>query len=72
MAFGKPFFGGPVREEDLTAQNLGRQSCQAGRRIGERVNARFEGAAWHKDRRGTVLLVVEMLKSDPRKDEVQG
>jgi hypothetical protein len=36
-----------------------------------RINARFERAAWYKDREGTVLPVVEALKAHTRKDEAR-
>ena len=38
---------------------------------GEHFDERFEQAAWYKDRQGTTLQVVEMLKADPWKTEVR-
>ncbi|NIP86283.1 MAG: hypothetical protein GTO03_12235 [Planctomycetales bacterium] len=76
----------PVREEDLTALTLGAYHAMLddapayflahmpwllANSAGEHFDARFEGAAWYKDRRGNVLPVVEALKADPRKNEVR-
>ena len=38
---------------------------------GDHADERFEQAAWYKDRKGTILPVVEALKADPRKNEVR-
>ncbi len=38
---------------------------------GEHTDKRFEHAAWYKDRNGTTLLVVDVLKADPRKQEIR-
>jgi hypothetical protein len=38
---------------------------------GGHPDERFEHAAWYKDREGTTLPVVEVLKADLRKDEVR-
>ena len=76
----------PVREEDLTALTLGAYHAMLddappyffvhmpwllANSAGEHFDARFEGAAWYKDRRGNVLPVVEALKADSRRNEVR-
>jgi hypothetical protein len=76
----------PVREEDVTALTLGAYHALLdgapayffahtpwllANSAGEHFDERFEGAAWYKDRQGTVLPVVKALKADVRKDEVR-
>jgi hypothetical protein len=76
----------PVREEDLTRLTLqayytmlddappyffAHTPWLLANSAGEHADERFEHAAWYKDRAGTVLPVVEALKTDPRKDEVR-
>ncbi len=76
----------PVREEDLTTRTLGAYHALLddapayffahmpwllANSAGEHFDERFEHAAWYKDRQGTVLPVVEVLKADTRKNEVR-
>lgn len=76
----------PVRAEDLTELTLGayhavlddapdtffaHTAWLLANSAGEHADERFEHAAWYKDRDGTTLPVVEVLKMDPRKDEVR-
>ena len=76
----------PVREEDVAQLTLEAYHVMLdeappyffahtpwlmANRAGEHSDERFENAAWYKDRAGTVLDVVEVLKLDPRKDEIR-
>ncbi len=76
----------PLRAEDLTALTLGayyailddappyffaQTAWLLANSAGEHADKRFEQAAWYKDRKGTVLPVVEALKADPRREEVR-
>jgi hypothetical protein len=76
----------PVREEDLTTLTLAAYHALLddappyffahtpwllANSAGHHNDARFEQAAWYKDRKGTTLPVVEALKADPRKNEVK-
>lgn len=76
----------PVTEEDLTARTLAayhailddappyffaQTAWLLANQAGGHTDARFEHAAWYKDRAGTVLPVVAALKADPRKNEAR-
>ena len=76
----------PVREQDLTTLTLAAYHAMLddaqpyffahtpwllANSAGGHADQRFEHAAWYKDRQGTVLPIVEALKSDPRKREVR-
>ena len=76
----------PVTDRDLTQRTLGayhamldgapgyffaQTSWLLANRAGGNADARFEAAAWYKDRAGTVLPVVNALKSDERRDAVR-
>ncbi len=76
----------PVRSEDLSTLTLGAYhamldnvspyflahiSWLMANQAAEHPDERFEQAAWYKDREGTMLPVVEALKTDSRKHEVR-